>query len=98
MSTFTGLTLGGKPWTPKFIQEIDVTTCLGCSRCLKVCGRGVLGLKAMNEEGEFVEDEEEDEVERKVMTVINVGNCIGCEACARICPKKCHTHAAHELN
>jgi Nif-specific ferredoxin III len=47
---------------------------------------------ALNEEGEFV-DEDEDEIERKVMVVANQDNCIGCEACARICPKNCYTHA-----
>jgi len=56
----------------------------------------VLDLKALNEEGEFVEDEEDDEIERKVMVVAHPENCIGCVACARICPKNCYTHA--ELN
>ncbi len=63
---------------------------------MKVCGYNVLDLKALNEEGEFVVDEDEEEVERKVMVVANTENCIGCEACARICPKNCYTHA--ELN
>jgi len=54
----------------------------------------VLTLKALNEEGEFVEDEDDEEIERKVMTVAYVDNCIGCEACSRICPKNCYTHAA----
>jgi Nif-specific ferredoxin III len=65
---------------------------------MKVCGRNVLAMKALNEEGEFVEDEDEEESERKVMTIANLENCIGCEACAKICPKKCYTHGAHELN
>jgi len=59
---------------------------------MKVCGHNVLGLKALNEEGEFVEDEDDEEIERKVMTVSNAENCIGCEACSRICPKNCYTH------
>lgn len=93
MSVVTGLTLGGKVWTPKFVQEIAQDRCLGCGRCFKVCGRDVLLLKAMNEEGEFVENEEDEEIERKVMTIANFDNCIGCQACSRVCPKNCYTHA-----
>jgi Nif-specific ferredoxin III len=93
MSTLTGLTLGGKVWTPKFVQEIAQDRCLGCGRCFKACGRDVLQLKAMNDEGEFVEDEEDEEIERKVMIIANFDNCIGCQACSRVCPKNCYTHA-----
>jgi Nif-specific ferredoxin III len=93
MSVVTGLTLGGKVWTPKFVQAIEQDRCLGCGRCFKVCGRDVLELKAMNEEGEFVENEEDEEIERKVMTIANFDNCIGCQACSRVCPKNCYTHA-----
>jgi ferredoxin len=42
-------------------------------------------LRALNEDGEFVNDEEDEEIERKVMTIANADNCIGCEACARVC-------------
>lgn len=94
MATLTGLTFGGKTWTPKFVQEIDQEKCIGCGRCFKICGHDVLLLKAMNEEGEFVEDEEDDEIEKKVMTVKNPDNCVGCEACAKICSKNCYTHAS----
>ncbi len=97
MSTLAGLTRGGKNWTPNFVSTINYLTCLGCGRCSKVCGRGVLELRPLDEEGEFVEDEDE-EFERKVMTIANVDNCIGCEACARVCPKKCHTHSPFEQN
>lgn len=93
MAAFTGLTFGGKSWIPKFVQKIDQDRCIGCGRCFKVCGRNVLLLKAMNEEGEFVEDEDDDEIEKKVMTVFNADNCIGCQACSRVCPKNCYTHA-----
>jgi Nif-specific ferredoxin III len=93
MATLTGLTQGGIAWIPKFVQDIDQHRCIGCGRCFKVCGRNVLQLKAMNEDGEFVEDEDEDEIEKKVMTVANAALCIGCEACSRICPKNCYTHA-----
>ena len=54
----------------------------------------MLTLKALDEEGEFVDDEDDDEIERKVMVVANKDNCIGCKACSRICPKNCYTHAA----
>lgn len=93
MSFLTGITFGAKEWIPQFVKDINRETCLGCGRCFKVCGRNVLQLIALNEEGEVVEDEDDDEIERKVMTIANFENCIGCEACARICPKKCHTHA-----
>jgi len=93
MATVTALTKGGLPWIPQFIESLDITRCLGCSRCLKVCGRGVFALRALNEDGEFVDNEEEGESERKVMTILNAALCIGCQACARICPKQCHSHA-----
>ncbi len=96
MAQLTGLTFGGKTWTPKFAQAIDKDKCIGCGRCIKVCGYNVLGLMALNEEGEIVEDEDDEEIERKVMKVANPENCIGCVACARICPKNCYTHAASE--
>ena len=93
MATLTGLTLGRKNWVPQFVQEISQDKCIGCGRCFKACGRDVLLLKALNEDGEFVEDDEDEEIERKVMTISNSDNCIGCEACSRVCPKNCYTHA-----
>lgn len=98
MSKLTGLTRGEKTWIPQFVESINQDLCIGCGRCFKVCGRNVLQLKALNEEGEFVEDEDDEEIERKVMTIANLDNCIGCQACSKICPKKCYTHAAYELN
>jgi Nif-specific ferredoxin III len=92
MATLTGLTLGGQVWTPQFVQNIDQHKCIGCGRCYKACGRDVLLLRAMNEEGEFVEDEEDDEIEKKVMSIVNPDLCIGCQACSRVCPKNCYTH------
>lgn len=94
MSYATGLTFGGKSWTPQFLQKINWETCLGCGRCFKACGRGVMALIALNDEGEVVdEDDDDDEIERKVMSVINADNCIGCQACDRVCPKGCHVYA-----
>lgn len=98
MTQLTGLTLGGKTWTPQFVQEINQNKCIGCGRCFKACGRNVLLLKALNEDGEFVEDEEDEEIERKVMTISNPEYCIGCQACSRVCPKNCYTHAPQDLN
>lgn len=94
MATLTGVTFGGKTWTPQFVSEINQDKCIGCGRCFKACGRDVLILKALNEDGEFVEDEDDEEIERKVMTIITPENCIGCQACSRVCPKNCYTHSA----
>ena len=92
MATATSLTRGGKTWEANYLDAIDKETCLGCGRCYKVCGRDVLALQALNEDGEIVdEDEDDDEVERKVMSILNADNCIGCQACSRICPKKCQS-------
>lgn len=93
MAYVTGLTFGGSPWTPQFLRKIAWETCLGCGRCFKACGRGVMELIALNDEGEVVDElEDDDEIERKVMAVINPDNCIGCQACDRVCPKGCHIY------
>ncbi len=92
MPTLTNLTFGGITWEPRFAQSIDLEKCIGCGRCFKVCGQNVLSLRALNEDGEFVEDEDDDEIERKVMTIANPQYCIGCQACSRICPNNCYTH------
>ena len=87
----------GRAWTPKFVQELNEEKCIGCGRCFKVCGRDVLQLVGINDAGEHVvmeaDSDEDEEYERKVMTIANQMNCVGCEACAKICPKKCYTHA-----
>lgn len=88
----------GKPWEPEYLVAINGTTCIGCGRCFKVCGRDVMHLRGVNEEGELValsgDDDDDDEFERKVMVLDAPGNCIGCTACARVCPKNCQTHVA----
>ncbi|MBD2448672.1 ferredoxin III, nif-specific [Nostoc sp. FACHB-152] len=81
-------------WTLQFVKEINQDKCIGCGRCFKACGR----MQALNEDGEFVEDEENEEIERKVMSIIHPEYCIGCQACARTCPKNCYTHSPLEQN
>ncbi|NJK36896.1 MAG: ferredoxin III, nif-specific [Oscillatoriales cyanobacterium RM2_1_1] len=97
MAYLTGVTSGQKSWTPQFLQTINQATCLGCGRCFKVCGRNVMTLRGIDEAGEFVEDED-DEFERRVMTIANSDNCIGCQACIKVCPKNCHSYSPLELN
>lgn len=90
----TGITKGGMAWIPQFVQSIETTRCIGCGRCAKVCGRGVMRLMAADEDGVLIEmnGDDEEEFERKVMALAYPEHCIGCEACARICAKKCYTH------
>ncbi len=96
MSHFSVTMPSGKTWEPHFVQNINEDTCIGCGRCFKVCPRGVLELVGLNEDGDRVsiDDEDEDEeYEKKVMTIAHQELCIGCTACSKICPKKCYTHA-----
>ncbi|MGO9438902.1 MAG: ferredoxin III, nif-specific [Terracidiphilus sp.] len=87
------LTRGGSAWSPSYLLDINQETCIGCGRCFKVCGRNVMMLKGLTEDGELVEiDDESEEFERKVMLVTDPGACIGCAACSRVCPKACQTH------
>jgi len=88
----------GRSWVPKFDKDINREKCIGCGRCFKVCGREVLQLMGMDDQGELIamdaDEDDDEEYEKKVMTVANEKNCIGCEACAKICPKKCYSHEA----
>jgi len=88
-------TRDGRDWRPDYLIAIDAGKCIGCGRCYKVCGREVMTLKGLNEDGALVEldDDEDDEVEKKIMVMIVEGACIGCGACARVCPTNCQTHA-----
>ncbi|HUW28110.1 MAG TPA: ferredoxin III, nif-specific [Sulfuriferula sp.] len=94
----------GRSWTPKFVHTINEEKCIGCGRCFRVCGRDVLELKGVTQDGEYVEvaldddDDDEGEYEKKVMTIANQMNCVGCEACAKICPKKCYDHEVMEAD
>ena len=98
MSVVTITLPDGRTWTPKFVQNIDQDKCIGCGRCFRVCGREVLQLVGIDEDGGIIAlelgEDDDDEYEKKVMTVANQLNCVGCEACAKICPKKCYTHEA----
>jgi len=87
------LTRDGREWVPQYLLAIDETTCIGCGRCYKVCGRGVMTLKGVNDDGEIVDlDDDDDEIERKVMAMDDAGACVGCGACARVCPANCQKH------
>lgn len=83
-------TRAGDPWQPVYLLSIAGEDCLGCGRCYKVCGRNVLTQVPLDEEGNVTEEEED--IERYVMTVSNPGDCIGCGACARVCAKDCQSH------
>ncbi|MDA9437134.1 ferredoxin III, nif-specific [Bradyrhizobium sp. CCBAU 51627] len=89
-------TRDGRDWTPQYLTSIDAKKCIGCGRCFKVCGRDVMTLKGINEEGELVslDSDEDDEVEKKIMVLSDQGACIGCGACARVCPANCQTHVS----
>lgn len=89
MEHITGITRGGKPYTPMFVTELNQANCIGCGRCYKVCPRKVFELV---ERGEDDENYDEDEDNSMVMTLANALDCIGCGSCGRVCPKQCQTH------
>jgi Nif-specific ferredoxin III len=97
MTTLTkeSMTRDGRSWLPNYLVAIDGKVCIGCGRCFKVCGREVMTLKGLTEDGDLValDEEGDDEIERKVMVIVDAGACIGCGACARVCPTGCQTHA-----
>ncbi len=89
----TQATRDGRGWDPQYLLAIDARTCIGCGRCFKVCGRGVMTLRGMDEDGDVVDlDSDDDEIERKVMVMHDAGACIGCAACARVCPTNAQSH------
>jgi Nif-specific ferredoxin III len=90
----------GVEWIPQFAKEIEEEKCIGCGRCFRVCGRDVLELVGINDEGERIavtdDDDDDEEYEKKIMTIAKPENCVGCEACSKICPKNCYTHGPAE--
>jgi Nif-specific ferredoxin III len=99
MALFTVTLPGGETWVPRFVDSIDPERCIGCGRCFKVCAQAVLRLIGLDEDGEPVamEDEDDDEYEKKVMTVEHGERCSGCQACALICPKQCYRLSPAEV-
>jgi len=84
----------GRHWTPNFIQHIDQEQCIGCGRCFKTCGQGVLTLMGRTDGGTLVLlDDDDDDYEKKVMSIAHPERCVGCESCSRNCSKKCISHA-----
>ncbi|MDZ5458366.1 ferredoxin III, nif-specific [Azohydromonas lata] len=97
MANFSVTMPSGESWTPAFVEEINEDKCIGCGRCFRVCPRGVLELIGLDEDGERIsldpDGDDDEEYEKKVMTIAHKELCIGCTACSKICPKKCYTHA-----
>lgn len=90
---------GGRIWTPQFINAIGAEKCIGCGRCFKTCAHEVLQLMAVDENGDRMaidESDEDDDYEKKVMSIAHPENCVGCEACGRNCSKRCISFAPAE--
>ena len=84
-----GLTRDGREWVPAFLDAIDPKTCIGCGRCYKVCGRGVLAPLEIE-----ADDEDDEEAACTVMGIADAGACIGCQSCSRVCARSAHGYAA----
>ncbi|NTV09997.1 MAG: ferredoxin III, nif-specific [Zoogloea sp.] len=97
MATFSVTLPSGEIWTPKFVADLNKEKCIGCARCVRVCARDVLALAGVDDEGELIaidpDGDDDEEYEKKVMTIAHQENCVGCEACSKVCPKKCYTHS-----
>lgn len=50
-------TRDGRLWQPSYLFAIDGKVCIGCGRCYKVCGRAVMTLKGLNEDGDLEQEE-----------------------------------------
>ena len=96
--SYQALTRGGKPWEPLYLESIDSEECIGCGRCFKVCGYDVLDLRGVTEDGDMVDLDSDEEIEKKVMTVAHPENCVGCKACSRVCGKGCQNHGTAEVS
>src|SRR5689334_23369399 len=98
MSVYTVTLPSGVEWTPQFVARINDQKCIGCGRCFKTCARDVLQLMAVDDEGELVAidaDDDDDEYEKKVMSIARPENCVGCESCGNNCARKCISYAPH---
>jgi Nif-specific ferredoxin III len=98
MAMMTGLTRGGKEWTPAFVTKINHNHCIGCGRCYKACPRDVFELVdredlELEESDDDDDDDCDDEMPGMVMNLKDALDCIGCQACSRVCPKNCLSHA-----
>ena len=93
----TGITRGGREWTPAFVTALDQKRCIGCGRCFKVCPRNVFELI----EREAADDDDDDDGfsddTSMVMSLNDPLDCIGCQACSKVCPKDCHSHSPEPL-
>lgn len=96
MADYTITLPSGVEWTPQFIAAINQEKCIGCGRCFKTCARDVLQLMAVNDEGEMfaVEDDDDEEYEKKVMNIAHPENCVGCESCNNNCARSLISYAA----
>ncbi|MDO6386791.1 MULTISPECIES: ferredoxin III, nif-specific [Uliginosibacterium] len=97
MDPITGITRGGKPWTPEFATALNAKTCIGCGRCYKVCTRDVLELIDRSEDDISEDDEDDSESISSIMSLANPDDCTGCGACSRVCPKACFTNTPMPL-
>ena len=86
----SALTRDGREWVPAYLDTVDPRACIGCGRCYKVCGRGVM----VPIEVEWDDDDDDDEMVSTVMSVADPGACIGCQACSKVCTKNAHSYAA----
>ncbi len=94
MSFLTFKTRDGSDWVPKYLMDLKTELCIGCGRCFKVCTQGVLKLMGINDDGEMCDPFDDDqEIERKVMTIEAAGACIGCGSCETVCGTNAQTHA-----
>lgn len=96
MADYTITLPSGVEWTPQFIAAINQEKCIGCGRCFKTCARDVLQLMAVNDEGEMfaVDEDDDEEYEKKVMNIARPENCVGCESCNNNCARSLISYAA----
>jgi Nif-specific ferredoxin III len=94
----TGITRGGREWTPSFVTALDQKRCIGCGRCFKVCPRNVFEL--IEREAADEDDDDDDGFSDDTSMVMSLNDpldCIGCQACSKVCPKDCHSHSPEPL-